>query len=98
MDVARKLSLLFVQILFGLGKKLVQDQHTVQRRSELMGHVGQEFGFVLGGQRELFGLFLQGPAGAFDFLVLAFDFEILFGEKVGLFFQFLVGLLQLLLL
>jgi hypothetical protein len=37
---------------------LAQDQNAVERRAQLMRHVGQEFGLVLGGQGQLGGLFL----------------------------------------
>ena len=63
-----------------------------------MRHVREELGLVLRSHRKLFGFFLQRAAGPFDFLVLAFDFEVLFRQKVRFLFQFLVGLLQLVLL
>ena len=44
------------------------------------------------------GLFLQGAAGLLDLLVLAFHLGVLLGELLGLEGEFLVGLLQFLLL
>ena len=77
---------------------LAQDQDAVERRAQLVRHVGQEFGLVLRGQRQFGGLFFQGAPRLLDFLVLAFDFDVLFGELLRLLLQLLVGLLQLLLL
>ena len=45
-----------------LGQQLGQDQQAVQRRAQLVAHVGQELGLVLGGQRQLLGLLLQRRA------------------------------------
>ena len=87
------------QVLVRIVRQLLaQDQDGVQRRAQLVAHVGQEFGLVLGGQRQLAGLFLQRAAGLFDFLVLALHFDILLGQLARLLFQLLVGLLQFLLL
>ncbi len=59
-DGVGELDLLVGQIALGvLGQQLRQDQQAVQRRAQLVAHVGQELGLVLGGQRQLFGLFLQ---------------------------------------
>ena len=78
-----------------LGELVGEDQQAVERRAQLVRHVGQELRLVLGGQGQLLGLFFQRLAGLFDFDVLAFDFGILMGQQLGLFLQFLVGLLQL---
>ena len=77
---------------------LAEHQNAVERRAQLVRHVGQEFRLVLRGQRQLFGLLFQGAAGLLDFLVLAFDFHVLFGELLGLLRQLFVGLLQFFLL
>ena len=74
---------------------LRQNQQVVERRPQLVAHVGQELALVLGGERELLGLFFQRGLGLFDFAVLGFDFGLLLGQQVGLFLQFGVGLLQL---
>src|SRR5262249_52287613 len=70
----------------------------VQRRAQLMAHVRQEFALVLGGERKLLGLFFQRLLGLLHFLVLRFYLGLLFGEQLGFFFQFRIGLLQLKLL
>ena len=87
------------QIAVGVvGELLTQDQDTVERRAQLVRHVGQELGLVLGGQGQLGGLLFQGPAGLFDLLVLALHLDVLLGELLGFLRQLLVGLLQLFLL
>ena len=63
-----------------------------------MRHVGQELGLVLRGQRQLRRLFFQCAAGLLDFLVLALDLDVTFGELLRLLFQLFVGLLQFALL
>ena len=40
------------------------------------------------------GLFLERAARLLDFLVLAFDLDVAFGELLGLLLELLVGLLQ----
>ena len=98
-DGARELDLLRREVAFGvLGELLAEDQDAVQRRAQLVRHVGQELGLVLRGERELRGLFFERAARLLDFLVLALDFGVLFGELLRLLRQLLVGLLQLLLL
>ena len=94
-DRLGELHLLGRQVAFGvLGQLVGEDQQAVERRAQLVRHVGQELGLVLGGQRQLLGLLFQRLAGLFDFLVLAFDFLVLVGEQAGLFLQLLVGVLQ----
>ena len=58
-----------------------------------MRHIGQEFGFVLGRQRQFLGLFFDGPAGLLNFLILAFHFRVLFGELLRFLRQLLILLL-----
>ena len=77
---------------------LAQNQNAVQRRPQLVRHVGQELRFVLGGEREFLGLLFQSAPGLFNFLVLAFHFDVLFGKLLRFLRQLLVGLLQLFLL
>ncbi len=81
-----------------VGELLAEDQDAVQRRAQLVRHVGQELRLVLRGQRQLAGLLLQRAAGLLDFLVLALDFDVALGELLGLLLELLVGLLQLALL
>ena len=77
---------------------LAEDQDAVERRAQLVRHVGEEFGLVLRGQRELGRLFLERAAGLLDFLVLALHLDVALGELLRLLLELLVGLLQLLLL
>ena len=99
MDGSGKLDLLAGQIALGiLGELLAKDQNRVQRRAQLVRHVSQEFRFVLGGQRQLGRLLLKRTAGLLDFLVLALDFDVTFGELLSLLLKLLVGLLQFFLL
>ena len=87
-----------VRLPSGFLRQLVgQDQQAVERRAQLVRHVREELGLVLGRERELLGLLFQRLAGLLDFLVLALDLLVLVGEQAGLFLQLLVGLLQLLL-
>ena len=88
-----------VRLPSGFSRELLaQDQDAVERRAQLVRHVGQELGLVLGGQGQFFGLLFQSAAGLFDLLVLALHFDVLFGELLGFLRQLLVGLLQLFLL
>ena len=80
-----------------LGELVGEDQQAVERRAQLVRHVGEELRLVLGGQRELLGLLLERLPGLLDFLVLALDFLVLVGQQPGLLLELLVGLLQLLL-
>ncbi len=73
----------------------LEDEDRVERRAQLVRHVGQELGLVLRGERQLGGLFLERAAGLLDLLVLALDLGVLLGELLGLGGQLLVGLLQL---
>ena len=81
-----------------LGQLLAQNQDAVERRAQLVRHVGQELGLVPRRQRQLRGLLFQRAAGLLDFLVLALDLGVLLGQLARLGGQLLVGLLQLLLL
>ena len=81
-----------------LAELLAQDQDGVQRRAQLVAHVGQELGLVLRGQRQLGRLFLQRAAGLLDLLVLRLHLDVALGELLRLLLELLVGLLQLALL
>ena len=99
MDVLGKLDLFGSEVAgLVLGHLLAQDEDGVKRSAQLVRHVGQELGFVFGGQGQLGGLFFKSAARQLDFLVLTFDFDVLLGELAGLGGQLLVGLLELLLL
>ena len=77
---------------------LAEDQDAVQRRAQLVRHIGQKFRFVLGCERQLRRFLFERTAGLLDLLVLPFDFCVAFGQLLRLPFKFLVGLRQLLLL
>ena len=81
-----------------VGELLAEDQDAVERRAQLVRHVGEEFRLVLRGQRELGRLLLQRAARLLDFLVLALDLDVALGELLRLLLELLVGLLQLALL
>ena len=78
-----------------LGQLLAEDEDRVERRAQLVRHVGQELGLVLRGERQLGGLFLERAAGLLDLRVLALDLGVLLGEQLRLGAQLLVGLLEL---
>ena len=80
------------------GELLAENQDAVERRAQLMRHVGEEFGLVLRGQRKLGRLFLERAPRLFDFLVLSFHLDVALGELLGLLLELVVGLLQFLLL
>ena len=98
-DRAREFDLLRREVALGIvAELLAEDENAVERRAQLVRHVREEFGFVLGGERELLGLFFESAARLLDFLVLALDFGVLLGELLRFLRQLLVGLLQLFLL
>ena len=81
-----------------LAQDLRQDEQAVERRPQLVRHVGQELGLVLGDEGELLGLLLQRHLGLLDLLVLLLHLRLLAGEELGLDLQLRVGRLQLVLL
>ena len=99
MDRARELDLPRRQIAFRVvAELLTEDQDAVKRGPQLVRHVGEEVGFVLGRLSQLGGFVFQGPARLFDLLVLPFDFDVAFFELLRLLLELVVGLLQLALL
>ena len=80
------------------GQLLAEDEDGIERRAQLMRHIGEEFGLVLGGERKLGRLFLECAAGLLDFLVLALDFDVSFRKLLRLLLELIVGLLQFALL
>ena len=78
-----------------LGKLLAENQDAVQRRAQLMRHVGEELRLVFRSQRELGRLLLERAPRLLDLLVLALDLDVLLGELLRLLLELLVGLLQL---
>ena len=96
---ARELDLLRRQIVIRVFRELMaEDQDRIQRRAQLVRHVGEELGLVLGREREFGRLFFHRAPGLFDFLVLALHLDVLLGKLAGLLFELFVGLLQFLLL
>ncbi len=81
-----------------LSQLLAQDENTVERRAQLVGHVGEEFRFVLRRQREFRRFLFDRTARLFDFLVLGFDFDVAVGQLLRLLLQLFVRLLQFTLL
>ena len=77
--------LLGAQVASGvLHQLLSKNQDRVQRSTQFMRHVGQELRFVLRSEGEFRRLLLERSASLFDFLVLAFDFHVLFGQLLRL--------------
>ena len=94
-DIAGEIDLLGQQIAGRIvGQLLAEDENRVERRAQLVRHVGQKLGLVLRGQRQFGRLFLKRAAGLFHFAVLAFHLGVLLGEQLGLGRQLLVRLLQ----
>ena len=90
-DGASEFHLLVVQIALLVGSEKVRKyQQRVQWRSQLVAHVGQEFGLVFRGERKLLSLFLECPARHLDFEVLVLDLLLLVFEELRLLLQFLV--------
>ena len=88
-----------VEVALGIvGQLLAQDQDAVERRAQLVRHVGEELRLVARGERQLGGLLLDRAAGLLDLLVLALDLDVALGELLRLLLELLVGLLQLALL
>ena len=74
---------------------LAEDENRVERRPQLVRHVREELGLVFRGERQLRGLLFERAAGLLHFLVLPFDFDVLFRELLRLERELFVGLLQL---
>jgi hypothetical protein len=83
--------------LLVLAELVGEDEQAVQRRAQLVRHVGEEFRLVARGARELLSLVLERLARLLDFLVLRFHFLVLLDEQLRLLLQLDVGRLQLLL-
>ena len=60
-----------------------------------MGHVGQEFGFVLTGQFKVSGFGFELLLSDLDFRIFLFDVCFLFSQVFRFFLQFFVGGLKL---
>ena len=98
-DGAGELDLLRRQVAVGVvAELLAEDQDAVERRAQLVRHVGEELGFVFRGQRQLGRLFFERAARLLDLLVLSLDLDVALGELLRLLLELLVGLLQFALL
>ena len=98
-DRLRELALLVREVAFRvLGQELRQDQQRVQRRAQLVAHVGEELRLVARGQRQLLGLLLERRLGERDLAVLGLDLALLQLEQARLLLQLLVRGLELVLL
>ena len=98
-DDARELDLLRRQVAVRVVAQLLgQDHQAVQRRSQLVRHVGQELGLELAGDGELGGLLFQRRLCLLDLEVLALDLAVLLRQQLGLLLQLVVGVPELLLL
>jgi len=60
-----------------IGQQAGQDEQIVQRRPQLVRHIGQELRLVLGGERQLRGFVLQVLPGLLHFGVLPLHFRLL---------------------
>ena len=83
--------------LLVVGEQPGQDEQRVERRPQLVRHVGEELRLVARAQRELLGLLLHREAGHLDLAVLHLDALVLLRQQGGLLGQLGVGLLQLVL-
>jgi hypothetical protein len=96
--VRANLDLLRTEIALGVvGQLLPQNQNAVQRRPQFVRHVREELRLVARRQRQLRRLFFERATRLFDFLILALDLDVLFGQLLRLLRQLFVGLLQFLL-
>src|SRR5690606_14120978 len=68
-------------------QQLGQDQQRIQRRPQLVRHVGQEVGLVLAGLLQFAGLEREGGGAALQVVALGFQY-------LSLFLQLAVGLFQ----
>ena len=95
-DDARVFDLRVGHVVVGVVFELLgEDQQAVERRAELVRHVGDELGLVLrrdGKLAELAGLLLDQAVGLLDLLVPSLRLDVLLGEKPGLTPKVLIGL------
>ena len=93
-DSFGKLDLLGIQVALRILRQHPgQNEEIVQRCPQLMRHVRQELGLVLGGKRELFGFFLERLLGLLHLAVFALDLGVLLSQKPGFFFEFSIRIL-----
>src|ERR1700681_576683 len=98
-DGLRHLDLLVGEVLLAVVAELFgEDQQRVERRAQLVRHVGEKLRLVLRGERELFGLLLERAARFLDLAGAPLDLFVLLREQPRFLLELLVGLLQLVLL
>ena len=96
-DRPGELDLLVGQVAVAVvGQQAGEDEQAVERRAQLVRHVGEELALVARGQGQLLGALLQGRLGQLDLLVLALHLGLLLREQLRAVGQLLVGGLQLL--
>ena len=99
MDRPGELHLLLAEVLIGIvGQQLRENEQRVERRAQLVRHVGEKLALVLRRQRELVRFVFDLPLGHLHFAVLLLDFFVLRREQGRFLFELLVRLLQFLLL
>ncbi|MNO46573.1 hypothetical protein D3C76_368610 [compost metagenome] len=76
-------------------QQLGQDQRAVQRRAQLVGHVGKEFGLVLARTLQFFGTLFELGLGLIELGILQVHGVALVGQHLRLFGELFVGLFQL---
>src|SRR5580692_8735762 len=75
---AGKFDLLWGEVMVRvLTELLAQDENRIQRSPQLVGHVREELRLVFRGKGEFLGLLFEGPTRLFDFLIFAFNFDVL---------------------
>src|SRR5579863_8705272 len=82
-------------VLAVLRQHLSEDQQVIERSTQLMAHVREKLALVLRGQRQLLGFLFESGLGLLNLAVLGFDFVLLLGQQMRLFFQLGIGLLKL---
>ena len=95
-DRLGELDLFIVEVAGGvLRQQLGQDERAVQRRAQLMAHVGEELGLVATGALQFLGTLFQLRLDAAQGGVALVQFVTLVGQGLRLLGKLLVGLFQL---
>ena len=95
MDGLGELDLLRREVALGVvGEQLGQDQQRVERRTQLVRHVGEELALVAHRHGQLLGALLQDLPRLLDLGVLHLDVAVLLGQQLGLLLQLGVGRLE----
>src|SRR5690606_39013601 len=95
-DGASELHLVVAEVAVGVVRQqLGQDQRTVERRAQLVGHVRQEFRLVATGPLQILGMGFEQQLRVAQAIVLLIHFVALAGQLQRLLGQLFVGLLQL---